>query len=473
MKVKAGNVTVRLYPTPYRVNGTRYKAWTVAWLDEAGRQRKTFADRAKAQAFADDKADLLDHGYKCHLTRDQIAAYNRAHDTILPTGRTLEQVATDVAEAHKLAPDIKIAELARFWALHHAGRPITPKQALDELLAAKTRDGRSADYIRDLRIRIGRFAKAVTIPLPEMTATDLDDWINNLKGSNRSRRNYRAALGTLFQFAIQRRYLPKQWDELPPAPRKLAEQPPIAIYTPQELTLLVRTAAKSCRSDRDLLPTILLGALAGIRTKEIQRLDWSQVGKEWIEVTPKRTRTASRRLVPILPALARWLETIRKPSGPVCKYHYLDAAFGRLAERAGVKWKRNGLRHSFISYRLALVKNPAEVALECGNSPAMIFQHYRERVTPAQAGSWFGVCHENVTKKDPTPPEPLKTGHEIGGGGWESNPPGTLLSPTMVLKTRSATRTPYASGRTSRTARGVPRKALLEHEVSASRHVQL
>ena len=34
---------------------------------------------------------------------------------------------------------------------------------------------------------------------------------------------------------------------------------------------------------------------------------------------------------------------------------------------------------------------------------------------------------------------------ENGGGGWESNPPGTLLSPTLVLKTRSATRPPHTS----------------------------
>ena len=32
-----------------------------------------------------------------------------------------------------------------------------------------------------------------------------------------------------------------------------------------------------------------------------------------------------------------------------------------------------------------------------------------------------------------------------GGGGWESNPPGTLLSPTLVLKTRTVTSTAYAS----------------------------
>ena len=54
-------------------------------------------------------------------------------------------------------------------------------------------------------------------------------------------------------------------------------------------------------------------------------------------------------------------------------------------------WKNNGLRHSFISYRLAAVQNTAQVALEAGNSPQMIFQHYRELVRPMDAEKWFAV----------------------------------------------------------------------------------
>jgi hypothetical protein len=56
-----------------------------------------------------------------------------------------------------------------------------------------------------------------------------------------------------------------------------------------------------------------------------------------------------------------------------------------------MKWKHNALRHSFISYRVAQTKNVNEVALEAGNSPDMIFQHYRELVTPKAAGEWFGI----------------------------------------------------------------------------------
>ena len=54
-------------------------------------------------------------------------------------------------------------------------------------------------------------------------------------------------------------------------------------------------------------------------------------------------------------------------------------------------WKHNALRHSFISYRVAEIQNVAQVALEAGNSPQMIFQHYRELVRPAEAKAWFAI----------------------------------------------------------------------------------
>lgn len=55
------------------------------------------------------------------------------------------------------------------------------------------------------------------------------------------------------------------------------------------------------------------------------------------------------------------------------------------------KWQHNGLRHSFISYRVAVVKNVTQVALEAGNSPAVIFSNHRELVTPQDAKEWFSI----------------------------------------------------------------------------------
>jgi hypothetical protein len=54
----------------------------------------------------------------------------------------------------------------------------------------------------------------------------------------------------------------------------------------------------------------------------------------------------------------------------------------------------DGLRHSYISYRLAVLHDTARVALEAGNSSEVIFMHYRELVTPEEAYAWFNVKPE-------------------------------------------------------------------------------
>ncbi len=59
-------------------------------------------------------------------------------------------------------------------------------------------------------------------------------------------------------------------------------------------------------------------------------------------------------------------------------------------------WKHNALRHSFISYRVANVQDTAKVALEAGNSPQMIFRHYRELVRTAEPQAWFAITPETV-----------------------------------------------------------------------------
>jgi len=54
-------------------------------------------------------------------------------------------------------------------------------------------------------------------------------------------------------------------------------------------------------------------------------------------------------------------------------------------------WRQNALRHSFISYRVALTGDVARTALEAGNSAKMIFRHYREVVEPQMAEAWFSI----------------------------------------------------------------------------------
>jgi len=134
------------------------------------------------------------------------------------------------------------------------------------------------------------------------------------------------------------------------------------------------------------------------------RLEWPEVrfGQNVIEIKASKSKTASRRLAPILPVLAEWLASFRKDSGRVLVGVHDEFAIATQFKKAVdaitdakgkslIKIVHNGLRHSFITYRMAVLKSAAEVALEAGNSPRMIFEHYRELATESEAKAWFGV----------------------------------------------------------------------------------
>jgi integrase len=110
-------------------------------------------------------------------------------------------------------------------------------------------------------------------------------------------------------------------------------------------------------------------------------------------VTAAKVRTSLDRWVPIPPNLKVWLEPIIRwtVQERVAEYAKLDRLFVDLAKRAGIKWKRNGLRHSYITYRMAIEKNAAAIATDAGNSPAMINANYRAPALEKDAREWFGI----------------------------------------------------------------------------------
>jgi len=110
-----------------------------------------------------------------------------------------------------------------------------------------------------------------------------------------------------------------------------------------------------------------------------------------ITIRAGQAKTASRRIVPMSDNLAAWLLPHKKASGPIVDAVEPYRGATALAKELEMRWPQNVLRHSFISYRLALVKNVQQVALEAGNSPAIIFKHYRELTTEAQAREWFAI----------------------------------------------------------------------------------
>ena len=80
-----------------------------------------------------------------------------------------------------------------------------------------------------------------------------------------------------------------------------------------------------------------------------------------------------------------------------------DDVFGEhLRELVGkakiTNYPHNGIRHSFGSYHYELHRNEQLTASEMGNSPAVIFRHYRDLVSPADAKRYFAITPRNLDR---------------------------------------------------------------------------
>jgi integrase len=155
-------------------------------------------------------------------------------------------------------------------------------------------------------------------------------------------------------------------------------------------------------SSTDTIPYWTIGAFAGLRAAEIERLEWADVnlGRRWIKVRAKHAKSASRRLVDIQPNLFKWLRPYQGRTGKLVPENLRVKLLEdrKRATEAGSltrKWPSNALRHSFASYYLARFDNAGKLALQLGHvGQDLIFRHYREVVTRADAKRYWNLVPE-------------------------------------------------------------------------------
>ena len=393
--VKRGNVTVRIYP--YEKNGATY--FHVADHSSGKRVFLGFSDLRKAKCQAELIAARMATGDKdvLQLRSSDRAAYLRAIQLLAPSGVPLESAVAQFAEAISILGGTSVVESAKFYVRRNPSRlpKKSVREVVDEFIADKQAKGMSERYLSDLRYRGNKFASAFSCGIAEMSAAAIEEFLLSLKLSAQSYTNFRRVLGTLFAFAKRRGYLLKDHDELDRVEKLRPDNGEIEIYTPDEFRRLLMAA------NTEFLPSLAIGGFAGLRSSEIERLEWTEVRLDegFIEIKKGKTKTASRRLAPIVENLAEWLAPFAKHSGPVWPHAHdafydaqqATAAATATEGRHAVAWKQNALRHSFISYRLATTQDVNQVALESGNSAVMIHKHYKQLVSRAEGARWFSI----------------------------------------------------------------------------------
>jgi integrase len=388
--VKAGSSAVKIYRDRKR-SGDYFRL--VFYLG-GERQRLNFnsLDAAKKEAAA--KAAQLARGDvdAVQLTGRDRLTYGRALDAIKATGVALDAAATEYAQAAKTLAGHSLLDAVNFYMRHHAngvaGRMIS--DAVEDFRQAKRGAGRSSVYLKEIRYRLGGFARAFNLEVRELAAQDVADYLEGLKLHSRSFNNQLSMLRTFFRFCQARGWLSKHTDLLSRIERRSATGSDIEIFTPAELRALLAAASPHVAT------CLAIQAFAGVRTAELLRLTWHDLERRpgYIEVKAKQAKTAARRLIPISENLADWLRVAPRNGTERLWTRSSNRYFeGQklAASRTGIGWKANALRHSFISYRLAKTKDIAATALEAGNSTRIIFTHYRELCTDAEAADWFSI----------------------------------------------------------------------------------
>jgi integrase len=358
----------------FRVKNYKWakRQYVVEGRESGKRSRRFFDTKVEADSYASQKnIELKNEG--------------RAHAEFPSRLRVMAQECTDkLSEFGKTIDDA-----TRFYLRHlkASERSCTVAALVDELLKAKKADGASARYVADLGYRLSHFASTFgEETVSTITSAQIDDWLRALNLSLISRNNYRRVVLTMFGFAVQRGYAIDNPAERTAKAKVVGDAPGI-LTVQQTANLLVVASPES-------LPYVAIGAFAGLRRAELQRLDWSDVHfpDNLIEVTAKNAKAARRRFVKIQPNLREWLIPVRKNSGKVAPDDFrrqFDAA--RVA--AGiVEWPDNALRHSFASYHLAKFRNQNALALEMGHTNSnMIFEHYRQLVKPKDAERYWNI----------------------------------------------------------------------------------
>jgi integrase len=341
---------------------------------EGGKRKRSFFETKKA-------ANSLVALKNAELRRNGI------EHAEFPAGlRIMAQECTDALSEYGKT----IRDAAEFFLAHLKASKcsVTVAALVQQLIDAKKADGMSERYIQDLRSRLPRFADAFGAQMvAEITTKQIDAWLRALPVGATTRNNFRRVLVTLFSYAVKHDYASNN-PAVKAAKAKETDSAP-GILTVQQTARLLEAASPA------VLPYVAIGAFAGLRRAEIERLDWKDVhfDEQLIEVTAAKSKTARRRFVKIQPNLRNWLLPVRKHSGKVTPDN-LETQMEMARHAATITdWPDNALRHSFASYHLAHFQDAAALALQMGHTDSgMIFNHYRQLVRPKDAAQYWTLA---------------------------------------------------------------------------------
>lgn len=399
--VTVGSATVKVYEVAHKTNATG-KTYVVSYFTPEGRKRVKFANPAAALEEARLQAEKLAAGKveAAEMTggdREELAAARElAGDT------PLLAILREWREAQRLSSG-NVLGAVRFYAQHVKAdrqKTITVKAAVEAFLKAKEAEGinTAASYLKILpRLRDGELAE---LPIESINKDQLAEWIASAFKVERAERVHpqtfntaRIRCVTLWRWARDEGFLPKlaktAAEEVKTRKDTANAHEPIGILSVADWKASLHLVREKWP---ELLATLVIGGFCGLRRSELMAQKWADIDlkRGILRVTKAKPRTPARRLVPIAPAARKWLALCARDKELIGPSWASDHVRAHLREEK-VAVADNAFRHSFISYRCAFIGSVDRTAQEAGNSPKIVFQHYRELVSEKEGRNWFSI----------------------------------------------------------------------------------
>jgi hypothetical protein len=427
--VTVGSVAISIYAAPVTVRAAMpaaedsssaasateskvYQSFQVAHYEGNRRilQRRNTLDKAKALAKEIANRLSRDGARAQYLTEKDRRVLILAQSTTAPLGLEVDEVCRRYAEFQARLTTGTLDEAVSFYLAHgqRVRHGATIESVYGEYLEHLVKRGVGHYHLRDVKRYVGNFVAAFPGLISAIQTTAIDAYLSRLGGSARNKNNHRHGIIAFCNFAQEKGFLPHgiihaasaTTDYRDARTQISSEQQaidllqPTDIYSPEEMRKILAAADDSLRA------TLEIKAFSGVRTEEIVRLWWVMVAEaEGCLKVPDAVGKISARRVPLLPnlqtRLAKYSAELKREriSADLPSANSLTRAWARIAAKAGVPYKRNAFRNSYITYRLILTDDIAKVAEECGTSPKMIRKNYQSRaaIARATAEDWFSI----------------------------------------------------------------------------------
>lgn len=430
-EISSGSVTIPIYASPVTIkigkkpsqnpqansksNGDRserktYLSFKVVYYEGAQRVFRRRNTLAKAKVLAKELAgQLASDGVRSQfLTEQDRRIYVLAQKAVEPLNLEIDQACRHYVELRNRVKGSTLEEAIDFHntfakRVRHGA---TTEEVYQEYLQHLEKRGAGDYHVRDVEKIVGRFVSTFPGTIARIDTPDIDSFLIGLGGQARNKNNWRNGIIAFFNFARKKNFLPKNLEHAAAAtsefsaPRRkiITEADATAvlqrndIYTPEEMRRILAATSSTLRL------TLEIKAFSGVRTEEIVRLWWVMIDeKDKCIRVPDAVGKIDARLVLILPNLARRLASYpadikhERVATDWATANSLWRAWEREITGAGVPYRRNAFRNSYISYRLAILQDIRRVAEETGTSPEMIRRNYLVPISKTVAEEWFAL----------------------------------------------------------------------------------